>query len=118
MSSIIKDIKLDDGSVIFVEMEEAELPITHLTTARDDIPLGMEEVSAVDDAIDALKTLKGTLGSFFSSINESLMEKSPDEWGAELNIGFKGKVNPIPVIVGTESSVAIKVHAKWVKTPR
>jgi len=33
----------------------------------------------------------------------------------ELNIGFKGKANPVPVILSSESN-AIKVTAKWFKS--
>ncbi|MCP4134935.1 MAG: hypothetical protein GY754_28430, partial [bacterium] len=37
------------------------------------------------------------------------------EWTLELNIGFKGKANPVPVILSGESNAAIKVTAKWFK---
>ena len=113
--STIKDIILADGTVIYVEMDETELPQPRAPKKGGGLPSGYEEVSAVDDALDALETLQGTLKAVFTAIQESLKANSPNEWGAELNIAFKGKVNPIPVIVSTESSVAIKVHAKWVR---
>ncbi|GEM_PF-3484939 len=43
------------------------------------------------------------------------MKTSEKEWTLELNIGFKGKANPVPVILSSESN-AIKVTAKWFKS--
>ncbi|MCP4697936.1 MAG: hypothetical protein GY862_13950 [Gammaproteobacteria bacterium] len=112
----IKEIELSDGSTIFVEMEEAELPELAGRESDYDLPEGAELTSAASDRIiDAMETLKSTLSGVFNTIHEGIKDKAPDEWGVEINIGFKGKVNPIPVIVGGESNVAVKVHAKWVK---
>lgn len=112
----IKEIKLKDGSSVYVEMEEVEDVPTKSISKRDDLPPGAEEVSAASTIIDAMEVLKNNLQSVFNTVHESVKNNSPDEWGVELNIGFKGKINPIPVIVGSESNVAIKVHAKWKKT--
>ena len=113
--SIIKDITLANGSIIYVEVEETDLAQPNITGKPGDLPPDYEQVTAAEDVLDTFKTLQGTLKTVFDTIQESLKDNPPDEWGAELNIAFKGKLNPIPVIVGTESSVAIKVHAKWVK---
>ncbi|GAB6044327.1 CU044_2847 family protein [Endothiovibrio diazotrophicus] len=116
--NVIKEIALNDGAVIYIEMEEVaenKLPKVSIQQGAKDLPPGAELTSAADIVIDTMETLKGTLGSVFSTINDSVNENVPDEWGVELNIGFKGKVNPIPVIVGAESNVALKVCAKWKK---
>tara|TARA_B100000953_G_scaffold277113_1_gene251712 strand:+ start:2337 stop:2693 length:357 start_codon:yes stop_codon:yes gene_type:complete len=115
----IKDITLNDGSVIFIEMEEVNqeaLPQVTRSEHPEDLPPGAELTSSADKVVDTLESLKGTLGTVFSTIRDSIKENAPDEWGVELNIGFKGKVNPIPIIVGAESNVALKIHAKWKKT--
>ena len=115
----IKDITLDDGSVIFVEMEEVNqetLPQITRSERSEDLPPDAELTSSADKVVDTLESLKGTLRTVFSTIKDSIQENAPDEWGVELNIGFKGKVNPIPIIVGAESNVALKVHAKWKNT--
>jgi hypothetical protein len=111
----IKGIALTDGTVVYIEMEEADVPDTTRAIGHGELPPGAEEVSAVDKAVDTMKKLQGTLQAFFETIRDSVGINPPEEWGAELNIGFKGTVNPIPVIVSGESSVAIKVHAKWVR---
>jgi hypothetical protein len=110
---IIKDVELRDGTVIYIEMEEANLPTE--IQGSSDLPPGAEEVTALDKAIDTMAKLKSTLWAFFEVISESVGTNPPEEWGAEVNIGFKGRINPVPVVVSGESSVAIKVRAKWVK---
>nr|VFK26477.1 MAG: hypothetical protein BECKMB1821G_GA0114241_102131 [Candidatus Kentron sp. MB]VFK30360.1 MAG: hypothetical protein BECKMB1821I_GA0114274_101517 [Candidatus Kentron sp. MB]VFK75185.1 MAG: hypothetical protein BECKMB1821H_GA0114242_101717 [Candidatus Kentron sp. MB] len=112
----LKAIRLADDSCIFVEMDVVDnVPTTTRSSHKGALPPGAEEVGAVDKALDTLNILKDTLSSVFSTVQDTLKDNSPDEWGVELNIGFKGKVNPIPVIVGGESNVAIKVHARWKK---
>ncbi|WLE96078.1 MAG: CU044_2847 family protein [Candidatus Electrothrix communis] len=111
----IKEIKLADGTSIFVEMETVDFSPASENAVQRNLPPGAEEVNAVETVLDTMKTLKGTLSSVFNTVQDAVKDKSPDEWGVELNIGFKGKVNPIPVIVSGESSVAIKVHAHWKK---
>ena len=64
--------------------------------------------------MDTLQMLRGTLRSVFSVVRASLEDNPPDEWGVELNIGFKGTTTPIPVIVSGESSVAV-FTPKWAK---
>jgi len=71
-------------------------------------------VSAAARMQDTMSLLKGTLGSTANMVYEGVKECSPKEWSLELNIGFKGKASPVPVILSGESNVAIKVTAKWV----
>ncbi len=50
------------------------------------------------------------------TVQEGLREYQPDEWTLEINMGFKGKASPIPVILSGEAQGGIKVTAKWKKT--
>jgi len=114
MNKKIKEIEFD-GGIIFVEMEEVDMPeIVKSSDSLQHIP-GTDLVSAVDDTIDALESLKTTIKAVINTAYEGLKDNAPTEWGLELNIAFKGKVSPVPVIVSGESEVAVKVHAKWVK---
>ncbi len=94
----IKEIQLSDGSSIFVEMEEADLP---------------EGVKETSGKADAMELLEDTLCVVAETVRDGIREAEPDEWTLELNIGFKGKANPVPVILSGESKAAIKVTAKW-----
>ncbi|MCP4109635.1 MAG: hypothetical protein GY749_29630, partial [Desulfobacteraceae bacterium] len=111
----IKEIQLADGSSIFVEMEEADLPESVQGKQADDLPEGAEETSAAEKVYDAMQLLKKTLSSAAETVHEGIQKAEPDEWTLELNIGFKGKANPVPVILSGESNAAIKVTAKWFK---
>jgi uncharacterized membrane protein len=118
MMNIVKEIQLDDGPVIYVETEKVDAPAIQRSVRRADLPPGAVEASVADKAVNVLKQLHTTLGAVVDSIQDSVKASAPDEWGAEINIGFKGEVNPIPVIVGSESSIAIKIHVKWVKATK
>jgi hypothetical protein len=107
-------ITMDDGSQIFVEMEQLDQP-AFVSARNANLPPGAEPCGAVDYVVDTMRALKGTLGSIAGSVHSSFKESSPDEWGIELNIGFKGTTSPIPVIVKGEANCSIKVHAKWKK---
>ncbi len=111
----IKGIQLSDGSSIYVEMEEADLPESIQGEQADDLPEGAEETSTAGKVYDAMQLLKNTLSSAAETVHEGIQKAEPDEWTMELNIGFKGKANPVPVILSGESNVAIKVTAKWFK---
>lgn len=111
--SVIKDVTLTDGTVILIEMEDADVPSS--ATADFGQPPGTELTSATDKLVDTMKSLQGTLRGVLQVVHEAIKEKAPSEWGVELNIGFKGKTSPIPVIVSGEASASVKVHAKWVK---
>lgn len=111
----IEGLKLEDGTTIYVEVEETTLSESLIQQNEVDLPEGAELTSAASKALDAMKALKGMLAGVFEMIHEAIQEKSPDEWGIELNIAFKGRIDVIPVIVSGESNASIKVSAKWVK---
>jgi hypothetical protein len=113
--SEIAPIHTDSGDTIYVESEDVEIHMHPVTCNSGDLPVGAEKITAIDTAIDTMQRLSNTLSGVFSSIKEGLEANQPDEWTAELKIDFKGKVNPIPVIVGAESGAAITIHARWIK---
>lgn len=115
----IRKISLDDGSVVLVEMEEVDAAtISDGVAENADLGLrrGATPVSAVDKVTDTVKSLQGTLRGVVEIVHTALKESSPAEWGVELNIGFKGTTNPIPIIVSGEASASLKIHAKWKKS--
>jgi len=112
----IKRIDLSSGGAIFIEIENVAVPLPEPAVGRSNLPTGAEPCGATEKVMDTLESLKGTLSSICDTVHDSMKANQPDEWGVELNIGFKGTVSPIPVIVSGESNVAIKVHAKWKKS--
>ncbi|MCI5223535.1 MAG: hypothetical protein D3924_12905 [Candidatus Electrothrix sp. AR4] len=124
MKTSIQSIELKDGGQLLVEVEEAELPQAMITGRESisNLPPGTEEIGFKDKAKelgdkikDVNEILRQSLSSIFETVAESVKEKQPDKWGVEVNIGFKGKTNPVPVILSGEANAAIKVHAKWTK---
>jgi hypothetical protein len=114
--SEIAEIKLAGGGVLFVETEDVAIPhVPALAATGRKLPAGAEEVGAREMARDTLQLLHDTLKPVAEAVHEAFVKAQPDEWGMELNIGFKGKANPIPVIVSGEASVAIRIKATWKK---
>ena len=114
--SAIGEIRLAGGGVLFVETEDVEIPhVLALAEPGRKLPEGAEEVGAREMARDTLQLLHDTLKPVAEAVHEAFVKAQPDEWGMELNIGFKGKVNPVTVIVSGETSVAIKIKATWKK---
>ncbi|MBI4792407.1 MAG: hypothetical protein HY789_06725 [Deltaproteobacteria bacterium] len=117
MMSEIAEIKLAGGGSLFVETEDVAIPAAPAlaATGRKLPEEGAEEVGAREMVRDTLQLLHDTLKPVAEAVHEAFLKAQPDEWGMELNIGFKGKTNPIPVIVSGEASVAIKIKATWKK---
>ncbi len=118
----INAIQIADNQYIYVEVDEnvddTSLPKSTSPASTDWQPTGPENASScgpVDDAIDALQTLQNNIGTLANTVYDSFKSHQPDEWTLELNVGFKGKTSPIPVILSGEASGAIKVTAKWKK---
>ena len=108
----IEEIKLDDGSSIFIEVGDTD--IVKIEQQASNLPAGATPVSAKSQIANTLSQLKNTIGNVVNIVNESVKENKPSEYGFEVNIAFKGKTNIVPVIVSSELSSAIKLHAKWV----
>ena len=114
--SKIGSIRLSDGKVIFVEMDEVcDLPSAVTVSSNNRLPIGAQEVSAADKIKDSMQVLKDTLGIIADTVNSGIEKSKPNEWTIEVNFGFKGKTSPIPVLVSGESNVGIKLTATWKK---
>lgn len=116
----IKAIQIGDNQYIYVETETDadvdQLPRSNPTGEKGwqrSGPQYSTPTGPVDNAIDALTSLQQNIKILAQSVSESFQENPPQEWSLELNIGFKGKTNPIPVILSGEASGALKVTAKW-----
>ena len=110
----VREVRLKDGSSFYVEMEISDISGTAVTPVND-LPEGAEPTSTVEQLKDTMELVKNTLKSIANIVHEGMQLTKPDQWALEINIGFKGKANPIPVILSGESSAAIKVTAKWSK---
>ncbi len=119
----IKAIKISENQYIYVEVDtdvdESKLPLSKPSSSPTWKPAGPEHASPtgpVQDTIDALLSLQQNIKTLAETVHASFQAHQPEEWSLELNIGFKGKTSPIPVILSGEASGAIKVTAKWKKT--
>jgi len=113
----IKEIHLADGNKIYVEMEEIDLhDSANYEFINTELPDGAELTDATSKVLDTMRMLKNTLGAVANTVYEGVKDTYPDEWELEFNIGFKGKINPVPVLLSGESDASIKVVAKWSKT--
>ena len=79
----------------------------------EDTPEDGECIGFKEDILDTAAILRSTIGSLASDIEQALDKTGPAEWSIELNIGFKGKTTPIPVLVRAEGDAAIKITATW-----
>jgi hypothetical protein len=121
--SEVKAIQIAENQYIYVEVEgdvnEATLPKSKPSgndTWQPNLPANASPTGPVEDAIDAMKSLQQNIKTIAETVHASFQAHQPEEWTLELNIGFKGKASPIPVILSGEASGAIKVTAKWLKT--
>lgn len=118
MSKSVQPIVLKEGCQLLVEVEEVELsPDLTMGELAPYLPPGTEEIcfGKGERFQKIADLLRQNLTGVFETVAEAVKEKQPDEWGVEVSIGFKGKSNPIPVILSGEANAAIKVHAKWTK---
>ena len=120
--SEVKAIQIAENQYIYVEVDGNEdvsaLPkSTHATDGKwqSTGPQNSSICGPVDDAIDALKALQQNIKTLSETVHKSFEANQPEEWTLEINIGFKGNVSPIPVILSGEASGAIKVTATWKK---
>jgi hypothetical protein len=109
----VKKIQLQEGVYIYVEMEEKDTSFSDSTMPEMDLPEGVELTSASKKLEQTAELLKNAIRGTAEIVNEGIQKTRPYEWGLELNIGFKGKANAIPVILSGETDANIKVTAKW-----
>lgn len=117
----IKALKLDDGTTIYVEVEETQQDLRALvsesgSSASNDyyLPRGAEQTSLIDDVVIGSKLLKETIAGAAKSARDSLGEMQPDEWSVELNIGFESDGKTLLSYIA-KGSGSLKVTAKWKK---
>ena len=114
----IRPMTLENGSIIYIEVQDTDVePLVREASSKSaaDLPDDVELTGTAERLSDAARMLRETLQGIVGSLNEAIQEHQPDEWGVELNIGFKGKADFIPVILSSEANAALKVHAKWKK---
>lgn len=118
----VRAIQIADGQYIYVEVDgdvEDSLPKSNPSSNDDwrpNLPEHASPTGPVEDVVDAMKSLQQNIKTIAESVHASFHAHQPEEWTLELNIGFKGKASPIPVILSGEATGAIKVTAKWLKT--
>lgn len=112
----ITNLSLGEYGTVFVEISPSnDWNIEQQNGEIQDLPEGAEPTSTKQQVADAAEILKQNFRSISHLVADSMSSAQPEEWTLELNIGFKGKVTPIPVILSGESDVSLKVVAKWKK---
>lgn len=118
---MIKPFKLENGTTIYVEVDETtlpDLPSPITSNQPDDLPEGAEATGIIDDIVIGSKLLKETITGTAQSVFDSLKGLQPDEWSVEINIGMKAEdMKVIPVLVTGTGEGSLKVTAKWKKNP-
>jgi hypothetical protein len=118
---MIREMKLADGAVIYVEIIETEdLPAEQAgeqpTHALRGLPSGAEPTNFAQDLLMGGTLLKETIAGVAQSAFDSLKHIQPDEWIVEFAIGMKAdKVRVIPVLLTGSGEASLKITAKWVK---
>ena len=109
----IVPLRTSDQNVVYVEMDEIEFlgPAKKAPheNAISDQPEGSELTSAAEQAIDALKSLKGGLTDIAETIKDAIAASAPAAWKLEVNVGFKGKTSPIPILLSGEANAKSQV---------
>lgn len=118
---LIHKLTSRNGGVIYIEIPDADLEFlennaSHERNSGANLPEGAELTSAQTRIVDTLKALRQSISAVATEVSEAFVEAAPTEWAVEINIGFKGKVNPIPVIVSGGAEASLKVVAKWKKS--
>ncbi len=109
----IAPIKLADGRLIMVEMEQGDLALPGSGAAPTDLPAGAEATGLSDNISSAIGLLRNQISAVADTVQEALVSNRPDELKVELTIGFKGESQPIPVILTGAASGGLKITASW-----
>lgn len=116
MTTQIRELLLEDGEKILVAVEVLEnINISFNLKEINDLPPGAEPTGVIDDSLMTAYLIKAYIKGMAKSTKEALKDMNPDEFSVELNIGFVGKTNPIPVIAGADILGGIKITAAWKK---
>src|SRR5215831_15435294 len=73
-------------------------------------PAGFAEAmkKASELAADSGAALRNIITAIAQATSEALGASDPNEWSVEINVGFVGKLSPIPTIVSGETNASIK----------
>lgn len=108
----IGTIKGPEGSTIFVEL----MPTARLLPSEiEDLPEGAEPTGVAEQLESSVTRVKTTIAAAVALGTEAFKQYSPTEWKIEFQIGFTGKVNPVPILVGAEAKAVLKISATWKK---
>jgi hypothetical protein len=114
--STIQPVKTHHG-IVYIEVVEGKVPtvIETLSGVQIPIPEGAEPTGTKEFVFDTMGSLRSSIAAMASTAAAAFAESAPAEWSVEINIGFKGKSTPIPVILSGEANTSLKVIAKWKK---
>ncbi|MFZ1386483.1 MAG: CU044_2847 family protein [Thiolinea sp.] len=114
---MIQPFTLEDGSTIYVEVQDAELPqiVAPQADLPSDLPPGAEPTGIFDNTIIGVKLLKETISGTAKSVLNSFKDLQPDEWSVEMNISFKSEASTVIPVLSGEGEGSLKVTATWKK---
>ena len=118
----IKQVQLATGT-LYVEIDDVEIDESSVPSGIpdmpqdsnefEDTPSGAQRIGFQDNMRTAVDTLRATIDTLASDVAHALERAQPNEWTVEFNIGFKGKTQPIPVVLSGEANAVLKVKASW-----
>jgi hypothetical protein len=106
-------IKGPDGTLVYVTLVSTPADLPGLI---EDLPEGGEPTGVIDKAVESVEQIKKTIASIVSVGAEAIKQHAPSEWTIQFEIGFKGKTNPVPILVSSEAQAVLKISAKWTKS--
>lgn len=116
MSSEIRELHLQNGKSIFIEVQTDEnIKLPALPGSVVDLPPGAEPTGLMDNFAFTMFLFRENIRNMAESVHEAIEDMSPDEWSVEMNIGFKGTATPIPFIASGELEGGVKVTVTWKK---
>ena len=112
--SKIVQISAGESKAIYVEVIEREL-VTGAGTRGDRLLPEGAEIIGSRSLSESVAQVSELIESVAEMVSTSLAKIQPEELSTEISIGFAGKLNPVPFLVGTETNAALKVKITWKK---
>jgi hypothetical protein len=112
---VVRELVSPQGHRFWVETDpDVEIAAPAQTAGQaGDLMHGAEKTSVGGALKDAAASLIETIEGAAEIVREALSKAAPVEVTLEISIGFKGKVDLVPVIVSGSSEGAMKIIAKW-----
>ena len=107
-------ISLANGKSCFVEIIEASDDLESQAFKNSRIPKDSEKTDGYDEILELSSALEESLAAILETIHAAVSESKLNEMSVELNFGFRGKINPIPILLSGEASSSLKIIAKWI----